>query len=425
MNGMLYVYKCMQENLEHSWRNHIIFILMIIMMGALFFSRAVLSGSIIAFTIVSFFHSPPKQHIRNFFSSPLLWGMSLLFFLPLLSGSWSDDTKEWRLMMEIKSPLFLLPLAFAGPMLLSKKQWEWLAYIFISIIAVASVWSMFHYVTNLTAVNEGYLRAKTLITPLENDHVRFSWLVSVATLLGGWLCFLKCKEKDAGYWLLVTGVLWLIIFLHILAARTGLLSFYIMLAGSVLWAVVRKPKYGIALLAVLIALPFIAYKTLPTFQNRVKYFLYDFEYFKKINYLPGANDAVRVISVKAGWEVMQQDPVFGVGFGDVIGETKRYYEQNYPSMIEADRIYPSSELIMYGAGAGYPGLVVFVFALVIPFFIKTKNKLVWWLLNLAAAFSLLFDPGLEVQFGVFIYSFIVLWCWKWFSVPQIYADCAA
>jgi len=31
------------------------------------------------------------------------------------------------------------------------------------------------------------------------------------------------------------------------------------------------------------------------------------------------------------------------------------------------------------------------------------------------AFSLLFDIGLEAQFGVFIYAFMLLWWWKWLS----------
>jgi len=69
-------------------------------------------------------------------------------------------------------------------------------------------------------------------------------------------------------------------------------------------------------------LPFVAYKTVPSFHNRVKYFLYDFEYSKKTAYLPGANDAVRMISLKAGWNVMHREPLTGVGFGDVIRETK-------------------------------------------------------------------------------------------------------
>jgi len=221
----------MEEKLQTGWKRAIIFILMIIMMTALFFSRAALSVSIIAFTIVSFLHAEPFRQIRNFLGSPLLWGMSLLFFLPLLSGLWSNDKPEWQLMILIKAPLFLLPLAIAGPVQLLKQQWEWLAHLFILLVTAASVWSMFYYVQDSEMINEGYLRAKTLVTPLQNDHVRFSWLISVAVLLGGCLCISKFKENRKLFWILTAITGWLIFFLHLLAARTGLVSFYIMLAG--------------------------------------------------------------------------------------------------------------------------------------------------------------------------------------------------
>lgn len=418
---MLYVYKCMQGKLQYTWRGHIIFILMIVMLVSLFFSRAVLSVGIVVFTVVSFLHAEPLKQVRSFFQSPLLWGMSLLFFLPLLSGIWSDDKAEWQLIMLIKAPLFLLPLAFAGPVQLSKQQWEGVASVFILLIAGASVWSLFHYMQNVAEVNEGYLRAKTLITPLGNDHVRFSWLVSVAVLLGSCLCVSKYKERRKLFWILSVITGWLIIFLHILAARTGLISFYILLAGFCLWFMIKriKWKYGVAMLIIIIGLPVIAYKTLPSFHNRVNYFRYEFEYFKKTHYLPGANDAVRIISIKAGWNVMQQQPATGVGFGDVFAETKEWYDANYPQMIEADKIYPSAQWAMYGAGCGWPGIIVFVIAMFIPFFVKTRHQIVWWLLNATAIFSLLFDPGLEVQFGVFVYSFTVLWFWKWLSEEKM------
>jgi O-antigen ligase len=419
MKRMLYVYKSMNGKLQNEWRSTLIFILMIIMMASLFFSRAALSISCIAFFLVSFFHPEPQKQIRQFLASPLLWGMSLLFFLPLISGLWSDDKTEWQRMMLIKVPLFLLPLAFAGPVKFTIKQWEWLAFVFIVLITGASVWSMFHYVNNVSEVNEGYLRAKSLITPFENDHVRFSWLICAAVLLSGWMCFQKQKERE--FWILAIVAGWLIIYLHILAARTGLISFYIMLAGFVAWLIAKRLKwtYSISLLLILVVLPFIAYNTLPTFHNRVKYFIYDFEYFKKAHYLPGANDAVRVISLKAGWNVMNEQPLTGAGFGDVLSKTKKWYSENYPQMLETDKIYPSGEWVMYGAGCGWPGIFLFSFAMAIPFWIKTSNRLLWCLLNGTAAFSLLFDIGLEVQFGVFIYSFVVLWWWKWLQAEKM------
>ena len=416
----------MRNKLQYSWRSPIIFMLIVVMMGALFFSRALLSVSMIVFVAVSFFHRDFKKHFSNFFSSPLLWGMTLLFFLPVISGLWSEDKKEWADIVRIKLPLLFLPLAFAAPVdsywnQLSKKQWDWLAYIFTVLVTAGTCWSMFHYLSDAAAINESYLRAKSIITPLENDHVRFSWLVSVCVLLTGWLCVKKRKENKFTSFFLAVVTVWLIVFLHILAARTGLFSLYIIITGAGLWLFLKQMKWqiGVLLILLLITLPVVAYKTLPTFQNRVKYILYDKSYFEKANYLPGSTDGARILSLNSGWDVMKQEPVTGVGFGDVLAKAKQWYGENYPQMIEADKIYPSSEWLMYGAGCGWPGLLLFTIVMCIPFVIKTTNKLLWWLLNATAAFSFLFDIGLEVQFGVFIYSFIILWWWKWLNVEKV------
>lgn len=398
-----------------DWRKHILFFSIIAMMVSLFLSRFVLSASMVFFIGVCFFHRDIKGHIKNFLSSPLLWSMTLLFLLPLLSGLWSEDKKEWLNILRIKLPLLLLPLAFAAPFSFSKRQWQWLGFIFIIIITTGSIWSMFHYASNMSVVHKGYLQARTILTPLENDHVRFSWLITVAVLVAAWLWWQTKKQKSISI-LLGLVIAWLIVFLHILAARTGLLSFYIVLLATILRIIFKKGKlwYGTVALATLVALPVLAYFIFPTFHNKVKYFNYDFEYFKDAHYLPGGNDASRVISLKAGWQLMNNHPAIGVGFGDVLTETKKWYEAYYPQMLPADKILPSSEWLMYGVGCGMAGLLIFTFVMGVPFFIRVKNKWSWWLLNVIAAFGFLFDIGLEVQFGVFIYAFIVLTSWKWF-----------
>ncbi|HEY6504881.1 MAG TPA: O-antigen ligase family protein [Chitinophagaceae bacterium] len=396
-------------------RPHLIFYSIIAMMGSLFISRGALSASIIVFVSVCFFHTAIKEQLRNFFSTPLLWAMSLLFLLPLLSGLWSDDRQEWLNSLRVKLPLLVLPLAFASPFTFSRDQWRWLASIFLAGVMAGTIWSMFHYVPDMQAVNEGYLQAKTILTPLENDHVRFSWLLAVAILVAGWV-WLGSREQRNISWLLLVVMAWLIIFLHILAARTGLLCFYMIVIAAMLWMIVKKtrPLVGAGFLVLVIALPLIAYIILPTFRNKVKYFRYDFEYFKDAHYLPGGNDAIRVISLKAGWHIMNDNAVKGVGFGDIFHETGKWYEANYPQMRQQDKIFPSNEWLIYGTGCGIPGFLIFTFVLLVPFFTRVKSKGRWWLLNGLVATSFLFDIGLEVQFGVFIYSFIVLLSWKWF-----------
>jgi O-antigen ligase len=409
-----------------GWRTPALLVLIILMMGSLFVSRAMLSVTMGVFVLVAFGHKAIVWQLRNFFSQPLLWGMSLLFLLPLLSGLWSNDHEQWFAMMRIKLPLLVLPLAFAAPMALSDKQWKIIACTFIFLMTAATIWCLFQYVENSAAINESYLKAKTMRTPLENDRVRFSWLVAVAVLIAAWLCRQR-STKDIYWWILLLITGWLIVFLHLLAVRTGILSFYIILLGWVIHLFWQKKNrvQALGVLATLIVLPFIAYVLLPSFRNRVKYIRYDFDYFKQANYLPGSNDAMRVISIKAGWQVMNENPITGVGFGDVLKETIVQYDKQFPAMLPSDKILPGSEWMMYGSGTGWPGFLLFTFVMAIPFFIKTRHRLLWWLLNATAAFSFLFDIGLEVQFGVFVWAFITLCLGKYTAFENSFLRAAS
>jgi O-antigen ligase len=421
MNGMLYVYKSMLNKLQNEWRNQLIFVLLILMMIALFTSRAFLSLTMTAFVIVSFIHHDIPGQFRKFFSSPLLWGISLLFFIPLISGLWSADKSQWLDIMRIKLPLLFIPLAFAAPFGFHHKHWEWLATIFLILVFTSVTWSAIQYFQNYDAINESYLRAKTLGTALENDHVRYSWLVTVAVLLAAYRGWQLRHEKNFYFWLHCFFLLAFIFFIHLLAARTGLLSFYIMLAALVIRLAMSREnrKYTIPLLLIFLLTPVMAYLILPSFRNRMSYIRYDYSFLKESKYVPGANDVVRTISLKAGCKLMKQEPVRGVGFGDIPYEMRSIYRDQYPQMEEQDKILPSSEWLMYGTGAGWVGFILFTIIMIIPFFVWVRDKSWWILLNLTAALSFLFDIGLEVQFGVFIYVFVVCWWYKWMVTEKI------
>ena len=392
-----------------------LFVTMIAMMASLFISRALLSSAMIAFLMVSFFHRDFLKQLLHFISTPLLWAMTLLFLLPLISGAWSQDISMWNQVLRIKLPLLLLPLAFAGQWNFSQRKWDMIACIFIALMIIASGWTLFHYFRAAPEINNWYLQARTMITPLENDHVRFSWLAAIAAFLSGFY-IVYYRSKSRGLTIVFLLILaWFMFFLHILAARTGLLALYLAIAGAAIWLIVRNLKWrtGIVLLLLIFLLPVLAYKYLPSFHNRADYIRYELDYFSKASYLPGSNDAVRMISMKAGWAVMLSNPFRGVGFGDISRATGNWYDEHYPGMTDRDRIYPSNQWLLYGAGTGIPGFVIFSFCMLVPFFVPVREKLLWYLLNVVAASSFLFDIGLEVQFGVFIYSFVILWWYKW------------
>lgn len=399
-------------------RTSILFYCCMAMLAALFVSRTTLSICTGAFIFFSLFHHQIKEQCIRFLKTPLLWSMSLLFFLPLLSGLWSENKEAWLDVIRVKLPLLLLPLAFASPFQFSKKEYQSLMGFFILLVCAGSLWSSFHYLNNIQEINASYLKAKSLWTPLENDRVRFSWLVAVAAWLSGYYFF---KNDSRFRWAYFAAAVWLIIYLHILAVRTGIFSFYLALIIVAFYLIFKKRKklYSILIIASIFALPAIAYFTLPSFQNRVKYIFYDFEYFKDAHYLQGGNDAMRFISIKAGLNVIQKNPINGVGFGDIQKATDEFYEKNYTQLIEDDKILPSSEWILYGDGLGILGILLFTCIMCIPFFIVVKGQILWWVVNAMAAFSFIFDIGLEVQYGVMAYALLILCCWKWLSAKKV------
>ena len=271
---------------------------------------------------------------------------------------------------------------------------------------------------NSNVIHEGYLRAKTILTPLEDDHVRFSWLISVAVMLC--LLLFQLVQQMKGKIVLLLLTIFFIIYLHILSARTGLLSLYIffLLYAAFLLFKIKKKKWGVLFLSSLIILPLAAYFFLPTFKARIQYNLYDLSFAQKNQYLPGSSDGARTMSLKAGWQVLKQNPL-GVGAGDVMTEADKWYAANVPQVLPTDKFYPSSEWLMYGGFAGWPGVIFFTAIMLVPFFYGPVNyKIYWYAFHITAAFSFAIDMGLEVQFGVFLYAFISCWWWKWFNVTD-------
>lgn len=382
------------------------------MITSLLLSRAALSSTVILFLLLTIVDRDFKKTWQVFSSHPFFVGFTLLFFIPFVSGLWSEDTDQWLDVVRLKLPLLFFPLAFAGTWQLTKQQWRWVMACFLAIVFFGCAWGLAQYALHMDEVHASYLKAKTIPTPLENDHVRFSWLVSVAVI--GCFFFSRFFQQQKIRIALFSLAAFFVVYLHILSARTGLGSLYLFLLLYAGWLLLKKGKKKTALLvaALFVLLPLLAYVFVPTFQNRIRYLVYDFSFVKKAAYLPGTNDGARVMSLKAGWQVLRQAP-FGVGAGDIMHEADKWYAANVPQVLPTDKFYPSSEWLIYGAVAGWPGVLLFSLVMLLPFVCRPKKHQFFWIaFHATAAFSFLFDMGLEVQYGIFLYAFITFWWWK-------------
>ena len=413
----------MKAQVTSAWKKQALLFSMIIMLAGLLFSRALLSSSLFLFAALSLVHKNIRSQLIILFTSPFLWGMMILFLVPFISGLWSEDVSKWSQIMRIKLPLVLLPACFAGLNHFKYKDWEKIAWLFLLVISIGIGWSLYQYVQDASSVHAGYLQSHIIKTPAGNDHVRFSLLVTIAVFTG---IFIEknnrrnfSKRNSFFLWILIAVF---IIYLHILAVRIGLFCFYfgafIFISWS-LWNYKSKIQAAVILLLLLL-LPVISWFVFPTFKNRISYLRYDLSFVKKDIYLQGSNDGNRFRSIKAGWDIQNKHPLAGVGFGDIETAANEWYRAYHPEVIPDDRILPSSEWMIYGAGVGWPGFLLFLIIMSLPFFLKRLSKnIFWWLINVCMTLSYLFDIGLEVQYGVFVHAFILLWWYQWLrQVPE-------
>jgi O-antigen ligase len=266
---------------------------------------------------------------------------------------------------------------------------------------------MGQYLLNTSAIEAAYLKAKVLPTPADADYVRFSWMVVTAVFLG-FKSFLTEAEKKIQFVLLIL-LSCLIVYLHMLASKTGLLCLYCGVCIYILhlFLIEKKWKSGLMLIMLFFATAITAYNTLPTLRNRVHYVLYDFSLYSKGTPAPGYNDAARWLSIRAGYTITKEHPVTGVGFGDILPSVEQWHAKNNPGGFAYERFRPACEWLVYGAGAGVLGMLCFSIGIFLLLFRNRSNSLVSLILPITSLVPLLTDDTLEGQFGVIVLAFIV------------------
>jgi hypothetical protein len=282
------------------------------------------------------------------------------------------------------------------------KTRQFLLFLLCGFIFTSSLYSYWYYFST-PGMNEAYLKAKVLPVAMSNDHVRYAWLLVIGY---SWLLYeLLCgkmnrKIKFAGYALL----LYLAVFIHVLAAKTGILGFYMVTAIAIFGLVPARAK-ALSILA-FAAIPLLSWFLLPSFQNRLRFVIWDFQNYSRGDYVEGLSDAPRILSYQAGQAVLQQHPIAGVGSGDVLNETWKWFDANAPFLKEYERLLPSNEVLMYGCAGGLAAAAACLIVFVIPFFMKGfRGRMLWLCFHLVAFAGVMYEIGLEVQHGVFLFSF--------------------
>jgi O-antigen ligase len=205
-----------------------------------------------------------------------------------------------------------------------------------------------------------------------------------------------------------------IIYLHVLAVRSGIMTLYVALGCLLIIYIKEKGNKllaaGITVSSILLI--FLATQYVPTIKNKIGYMQYSLEKFAKNENIRELSDSRRLGSIFAGLELTRKNPLLGVGIGDIMDETNAYLAKHYPDLTDLE-LLPHNQYILAGATLGIIGLLIFVlFSLMPLFYLNGYND--YFLLASQFMFfaSFMVEHTIESQIGVALYIFITLMAMK-------------
>ncbi|PSK93991.1 O-antigen ligase family protein [Taibaiella chishuiensis] len=384
------------------------------MVAGMLFSRGLLSVSMIVM-VLNALHPATLQESWARCRGNRFALFSLLFFLSYaVSGFWSQDIGNWSRILQIKLPFLFLPFAFINAPLHEVRLQRYTIYGILLTLLGGMVYSI-----SFLVADPGYFSVNPhLPSPLEGDYIRFT----IALVLGLHLIFYLFSEKNS---FLLKGaekallVLWsvaAIAYIHIQAAKSGMLCLYLLIIIYIVARYIRKrPGLGFAFLFLLGAASIIGGMTIPSIKSQVKNIVKEQKMWESNNtaqFNNASSFVPRLISYKVALELIRDQPLTGVGTGDVKAEIDKKYKAEYPGMSEYFRLIPHNQFIFTALVVGIPLSLLLVLLVFAPLMRQTRN--VYTVATLMIMFvGLSIEPMLEVQNGVFVYLFFTLF---WMAV---------
>ncbi len=388
----------------------------IVMMAGLLFSRALLTASMVVMVLNALHPQLLTSTWVRVSKSRFAWCCTLFFFTYLLSGLWSEDHLVWWHAVQIKLPFLFLPFALLNAPFHKPKFRQWVIAGILAVLFSGIIYSLGFYGLNYEVIG----KRPHLPSPLGGDYIRFT----IALVLGGhmvvylWLHqhlypLSKLQQVLLFVWVLVTTV-----YIHLQAAKSGLVCFYLTIGFYFVIALLRgrRPWLYISVFATFCIFMVLMALRFPKVQQQIDRMRYEYEvwtskdvsrYNKTHSFVPRLN------SYEVAFHVVQDHVWAGVGAGDVNAKLEQSYEEIYPWFVKRRQIIPHNQFLYTVLAVGLPLSIFLVGMVVAPFHRGGNHRFYTWATGLVMVVGLLIEAMLEIQFGVFVYLFFTLF---WMSV---------
>ncbi len=326
-----------------------------------------------------------------------------------LSAMWSANLGAWNNHFQTKLPIIMLPLAYACMPPMSRKYKEIFTVGMVVILVIAALYSIGCFINDPEFYIREYKVSHMLPTLPKQDHIRSS--------IASTLCILWCVyywpelSNKRVKWIVGIGMFVLALFVHVLAAKSGLIAFYLFALGwAVYLAIIKRKLAGWLILLAVPVILWVASWAVPTLRERIEYITFTIFMYQHKHDTSNLGDVSRLVSYDLGLQLVKQNMWKGVGAGDMKDEMDKLYVEQHPKIDEYGRLLPHNQFLTVALGCGIPAMVLFGVWFFRPLISLRRNRAsyffaITWLILLM---QLMIEPVLEVQYGVFVVLFFLL-----------------
>jgi len=315
----------------------------------------------------------------------------------------------------LKLPLLFFPLLIIAFSKLNEKTRLMCVLVFLYAMYLPAVVSVYNYAINKTLFDALILESKPL--PIEFGygiyHIQFSVLLAISVVLGTY--YLLSFRKNVLHYVLLFLTISNAIMIHVLSARTGLLSMYLGLAVVFVLFIKDFPlKTKVAGIVMAFLLPVLFVFSSSSLRNRMQNTLKDLEVTTQQKDPNDHSFAMRIAAWQNAVDVIKKHPLLGVGIGDVEHELKNNFASFNPIIIEKNRKNPHNQFLETMVESGIlNGVLLLFFAIYIMFYKKKKEGLLLLSALAVVLFSAsFFESILERQATVVAFSLVLAFAWQ-------------
>jgi O-antigen ligase len=330
----------------------------------------------------------------------------------LISGFYTTELLVWRHELFRDLTWLAVPLAFTLAVPLTRGQRLAVGSAFVLGVAAAGLATLVQYWQNPDFANEEIIFGKNMPAFTHIFHISFGVMLALGCFWGMLL------RRDALAGRLLRGVLLAAaaaaaITLHVLAYRTGLLVFYTALFAVVVRLLLRRNlMLGLGLLALLVLVPWAAYKGLKSVQQRVDATHWDLEQFTQGHDINHYSLSRRLAAIETAGHVIAQHWLVGVAPADARAAMMTQYDWQGFGLEPENRVEVHNQFLQAMVGGGVLGLALLLAVMCWPLTRPWARQPAIGLFMLMQATSMLVDAPLDLQLGlnlfVFSYGFLVV-----------------